>query len=73
MLVECDASIKAIINRINDQHDHDFIIEDIDDEHVLIKSSKLDELKLLLKDVRCSSCPYRHSLAASADFCACRL
>ncbi|KAF2485066.1 TFIIH subunit TTDA/Tfb5 [Neohortaea acidophila] len=50
VLVECDASIKAIINRINDQHDHDFIIEDIDDEHVLIKSSKLDELKLLLKD-----------------------
>ena len=50
--MECDPSIKAIINRINDEHNHDFIIEDIDDEHVLIKSTKLDELKLLLKEVR---------------------
>ena len=52
VLVECDPSIKAIINRINDEHNHDFIIEDIDDEHVLIKTTKLDELKLLLKEVR---------------------
>ena len=52
VLVECDPSIKAIINRINDQHNHDFIIDDIDDDHVLIKSNKHDELKLLLKEVR---------------------
>ena len=52
VLVECDPSIKAIINRINEQHNHDYIIEDIDDEHVLIKNSKLDDLKELLKDVR---------------------
>lgn len=51
VLVECDPSIKAIINRIHEQHGHDIIIEDIDDEHVLIKNGKLDELKLLLKDV----------------------
>lgn len=50
MLVECDPSIKAIIIRINDQHKHDFIIEDIDDEHVLIKKDKHEELKLLLKE-----------------------
>ena len=50
-LVECDPSIKAIINRINEQHNHDFIIEDIDDEHVLVKNNKHDELKQLLKDV----------------------
>lgn len=54
VLVECDPSIKAIISRINDQHNHEFIVEDIDDEHVLIKNHKLDELKLLLKDV-CSN------------------
>lgn len=51
VLIECDPSIKAIISRINDQHNHEFIVEDIDDEHVLIKNHKLDELKLLLKEV----------------------
>ena len=51
VLIECAPSIKAIINRIHEQHGHDIIIEDIDDEHVLIKNGKLDELKLLLKDV----------------------
>ena len=51
VLVECDPSIKAIINRINEQHSHDIIIEDIDDEHVLIKTAKHDELKRLLKEV----------------------
>jgi TFIIH basal transcription factor complex TTD-A subunit len=50
--VECDPSIKAIINRINDQHNADFIIEDIDDEHILIKTAKHEELKILLKEVR---------------------
>jgi TFIIH basal transcription factor complex TTD-A subunit len=49
--VECDPSIKAIINRINDQHSHDFIIEDIDEEHILIKTAKHEELKVLLKEV----------------------
>ena len=52
VLVECDPSIKAIIQRINDQYNHDFIIEDIDDEHMLIKKDKQDELKLLLKEVQ---------------------
>ncbi|KAK3698883.1 TFIIH complex subunit tfb5 [Vermiconidia calcicola] len=50
VLVECDPSIKAIIGRIDEQHNHDFIIENIDDEHVLIKGNKHDELKQLLKD-----------------------
>lgn len=52
VLVECDPSIKAIISRIDEQYSHAFIIEDIDDEHVLIKKHKHDELKQLLKDVR---------------------
>ena len=51
VLVECDPSIKAIIMRIDEQHSHAFIIEDIDDEHVLVKKGKHDELKQLLKDV----------------------
>ena len=52
VLVECDPSIKAIIVKIDTEHHHDFIIEDIDDEHVLIKSNKHEDLKQLLKDVR---------------------
>lgn len=52
VLVECDPSIKAIILKINNEQGHDIIIEDIDDEHVLIKTAKEDELKRLLKEVR---------------------
>ena len=54
VLVECDPSIKAILTRIDDLHGHAFIIEDIDDEHVLVKTHKHEELKQLLKDVSCS-------------------
>ncbi|EMF14103.1 RNA polymerase II transcription factor B subunit 5 [Sphaerulina musiva SO2202] len=50
VLVQCDPSIKAIIVRIDAQHAHSFIIEDIDDEHVLVNQKKHDELKALLKD-----------------------
>lgn len=52
MLVECDPSIKAIIIRINEQRNHEIIVEDIDDEHVLIKKDKHEELKFLLKEVK---------------------
>ena len=51
VLIECDPSIKAIIVKIDTEHHHDIIIEDIDDEHVLIKSNKHEDLKQLLKDV----------------------
>jgi TFIIH basal transcription factor complex TTD-A subunit len=53
VLVECDPSIKAILIKIDTEHNHDFIVEDIDDEHVLVKNMKQDELKRLLKEVRC--------------------
>ena len=51
VLVECDASIKAIIVNINTAHGNAYIIEDIDDEHVLIQASKHQELKDLLNAV----------------------
>ena len=51
VLIECDESIKAIIVKIDREHNHDFIIEDIDDKHALIKSNKHEELKELLKEV----------------------
>ena len=52
VLVECDPSIKAIIVKIDAENGNSFIQEDIDDEHVLIKVSKHEELKIKLKEVR---------------------
>lgn len=52
VLVECDASIKAIIVKINSENNNIYIIEDIDDEHVLIQASKHEELKARLNAVR---------------------
>lgn len=51
ILVECDPSIKAIINKI-DEDQHDFVIEDLGDEAVLVKESKLKELQTKLNEVR---------------------
>ncbi|KAI9786362.1 MAG: TFIIH complex subunit tfb5 [Peltula sp. TS41687] len=44
VLVECDPSIKAIILKIDSVH-HDFIVEDLDEQTLVIKESKLKELK----------------------------
>lgn len=52
VLVQCDPSIKAIIAKIDGER-HEFIIEDLDDEAVVVKESKLAELKELLADVSC--------------------
>jgi len=51
ILIECDESIKAMIVKIDKQHNHDFIIENIDDKHALIKADRHEELKELLKKV----------------------
>lgn len=51
MLIECDPSIKSIIVNI-DSESHDFIIEDLDDERVVVKEAMLALLKLKLEDVR---------------------
>ncbi|KAF2488500.1 hypothetical protein BU16DRAFT_568376 [Lophium mytilinum] len=49
VLIKCDASIKAIIVRI-DADRNDIIVEDLDDEHLLIKEAKLPELKQRLSE-----------------------
>lgn len=51
VLVQCDPSIKAIVLKINDEGNGQFILEDIDDETVLVNTKKLEELKARLKDV----------------------
>lgn len=50
MLVECDPSIKSIIVNI-DSANHDFIIEDLDEQRVVVKENMLAELKRKLDDV----------------------
>ena len=50
VLVECDPSIKAIILKI-DQPNHDYIIEDLDDQTLVIKESQLQKLKARLEEV----------------------
>ncbi|KAI0522027.1 RNA polymerase 2 general transcription and DNA repair factor tfiih component [Xylaria bambusicola] len=48
-LVECDPSIKSIIINI-DSDKNDYIIEDLDDSHLLIKDVMLAQLKSKLED-----------------------
>jgi TFIIH basal transcription factor complex TTD-A subunit len=49
--VDCDPSIKAIILKI-DAALHDFIIEDLDEQTLVVKESKLKELQQRLDAVR---------------------
>ena len=51
VLVECDPSIKAIILKI-DSAAHDYIVEDLDDQTLVIKDSMLPKLKARLQEVR---------------------
>lgn len=57
MLVECDPSIKSIIVNI-DSENHDFIIEDLDEERVVVKENMVPLLKQKLEDVRAPAPPW---------------
>ncbi|TGO22215.1 hypothetical protein BPAE_0177g00090 [Botrytis paeoniae] len=48
-LVECDPSIKSLIVKIDAESHHEYIVEDLDDETLLIQESKLAHLKALLE------------------------
>lgn len=50
VLVECDPSIKSIIINL-DSESNAYIIEDLDETHLLIKENQLGELKAKLDDV----------------------
>ncbi|KAI1092637.1 RNA polymerase 2 general transcription and DNA repair factor tfiih component [Rostrohypoxylon terebratum] len=43
-LVECDPSIKSIIISI-DKQNNDYIIEDLDETHLVIKDNMVNQLK----------------------------
>ncbi|KAF2874405.1 TFIIH subunit TTDA/Tfb5 [Massariosphaeria phaeospora] len=48
-LVKCDASIKAMLVDIDSSLRNEFIIEELDEEHVLVKETKIAELKQRLQ------------------------
>lgn len=54
MLIECDPSIKSIIVNI-DSANHDYIIEDLDDQHVVVKENMVAALKRQLDEVSSTS------------------
>ena len=49
VLVQCDPSIKAIILKI-DTDKHDYIIEDLDDQTLVVNESMLGRLKARLEE-----------------------
>jgi TFIIH basal transcription factor complex TTD-A subunit len=50
VLIECDPAIKAIILKI-DEEQHNYVMEDLDDQHLMIKENQLNSLKKRLEEV----------------------
>ena len=50
-LVRCDASIKAMLVDIDSKNNNEYIIEELDEEHILVKETKINELKARLNSV----------------------
>ncbi|CAI6313695.1 unnamed protein product [Periconia digitata] len=50
-MVKCDASIKAMLISIDNDNKNDFIIEDLDEEHLLVKETKIMTLKSRLAEM----------------------
>lgn len=64
VLIECDPSIKSIIVNI-DSANHDYIIEDLDEERVVVKETMVAALKLKLEEVRPPRRPFKPCHRAS--------
>lgn len=66
VLIECDPSIKSIIVNI-DSSNHEYIIEDLDDQRVVVKENMVGELKRRLEEVRSEAraCPTKLALTKS--------
>jgi TFIIH basal transcription factor complex TTD-A subunit len=50
VLVECDPSIKSIIVSIDSKNNHEYIVEDLDEQRVVIKENMVAQLKKLLDE-----------------------
>lgn len=62
VLIKCDASIKAMLVDIDNNSRNEFIIEDLGEEHILVKEGKVEALKQRLRDVSLTCLP---SMSAS--------
>jgi len=51
-LVTCDPAIKAILVKLDSDSANSFIVEDLDDEHLVIQESREKEVKRDLEAVR---------------------
>lgn len=51
-MIQCDPAIIAIIEKLNEEDGRAFVQTCLDDEHLLIQTEKIDELKGLLNAVR---------------------
>ncbi|KAF2830853.1 hypothetical protein CC86DRAFT_391665 [Ophiobolus disseminans] len=52
-LVKCDASIKAMLVDIDSKNNNEYIIEELDEEHILVKETKINQLKARLNEASC--------------------
>jgi TFIIH basal transcription factor complex TTD-A subunit len=52
VLIECDPSIKSIIVNIDDNENHQYIIQDLDEERVVVMENMVTSLKDKLEKVR---------------------
>ncbi|CAN9233227.1 unnamed protein product [Alternaria alternata] len=59
-LVKCDASIKAMLVDIDSKNNNEYIIEELDEEHILVKETRINELKARLNQVRFTNMPQHH-------------
>ncbi|RYN19051.1 hypothetical protein AA0119_g9203 [Alternaria tenuissima] len=50
-LVKCDASIKAMLVDIDSKNNNEYIIEELDEEHILVKETRINELKARLNQM----------------------
>ena len=55
VLVTCDPAIKSILVKLDNDSTNSFIVEDLDDEHLVIQESREKEIKMRLDAVRCAS------------------
>jgi TFIIH basal transcription factor complex TTD-A subunit len=51
MLLEVDPAIKAIILEIDRNEHNEYVIEDLDETHLLVKENKMTQLKQKLDNV----------------------
>lgn len=52
-LVKCDPSIKALILNLDKEASNQYVIEDLgDEEHLLVKNDRIQELKRRVQEVR---------------------